>query len=168
MLYSEYRRSLPRLASLNTVSSTTGDPFERALSPAACEAKVRQAAADYALSKSQNELLLEDGKLWEQLASSAESDRFTETATQLAEMLKMKSTVLSESYVRRTDAPTAQTYEECREILRNMGVPCLEATDRFEGEALAASMVINGLADYVASEDTVRCWIPFTASGMLI
>ena len=36
-----------------------------------------------------------------------------------------------------------------------MGVPCVEADGPFEAEALAASLVLRGQADYVASEDTV-------------
>jgi flap endonuclease-1 len=36
-----------------------------------------------------------------------------------------------------------------------MGIPCIDAIGAIEGEALASSMVLGGLADYVASEDTV-------------
>jgi len=33
-------------------------------------------------------------------------------------------------------------------------VPCIESTGPYEAEALASSLVLNGCADYVASEDT--------------
>jgi len=46
------------------------------------------------------------------------------------------------------------TYEESKDILRAMGVPCVESTGPYEAEALASSLVLNGCADYVASEDT--------------
>ena len=65
------------------------------------------------------------------------------------------SSLISESYERRNNPPTAQTFEESKEIIRALGVPCLDSAGAYEAEALAASLVINGHADYVASEDTV-------------
>jgi flap endonuclease-1 len=67
-----------------------------------------------------------------------------------------KSFVMSTSFLRRTDVPTDQTYQESKEILKAMGIPCLDATDATEAEALASAIVHEGLADFVATEDTVR------------
>ncbi|TBU38613.1 PIN domain-like protein [Dichomitus squalens] len=111
------------------------------------------ALVEYALSKSQRSLMEEEGKLWDMLAESLTSDDLPESITRYAEDLEAKSSVLSESYQRRTYAPTQSTYFESRQILRAMGIPCVESISAFEGEALAASLVVNGYADYVASED---------------
>jgi flap endonuclease-1 len=40
--------------------------------------------------------------------------------------------------------------------MRALGVPGLDSAGAYEAEALATSLVINGHADYVASEDMVR------------
>ncbi|KZO94129.1 PIN domain-like protein [Calocera viscosa TUFC12733] len=58
------------------------------------------------------------------------------------------------SYEKRNRLPTAETYAEARRLLIAMGVPCIEAEYPFEAEALAASLVIHGYADFVGSEDT--------------
>ncbi|KAF5371722.1 hypothetical protein D9758_003405 [Tetrapyrgos nigripes] len=68
--------------------------------------------------------------------------------------LTEKSSLMSESYKRSAQTPTTRTYNECKEILAAMGVPCVEATGAYEAEAVASSLVLNGYADYVASEDT--------------
>ncbi|KAF5371720.1 hypothetical protein D9758_003406 [Tetrapyrgos nigripes] len=68
--------------------------------------------------------------------------------------LTEKSSLMSESYKRSAQAPTTQPYNECKEILAAIGVPCVEATGAYEAEAVASSLVLNGHADYVASEDT--------------
>ena len=117
---------------------------------------IQAALEDYALSKNQQSLTEEEGKLWDMLAESIASEDLPESLTRYAEDLEAKSSVLSESYQRRTNAPTQSTYYESREILGAMGIPCIEPSGAFEGEALAASLVMNGHADYVASEDMVR------------
>ena len=89
------------------------------------------------------------------LFAEPELSTFEDTAQATLISLAKKSSVISESYGRRNNPPTAQTYEECKEIIRAMGVPCLDSAGPYEAEALAASLVINGHADYVASEDTV-------------
>ena len=66
--------------------------------------------------------------------------------------LEQKSRNILRSYERRKP-PTEQTYEDSKTLLRAMGVPYLECPAPFEGEAMAASLVKHGLADYVASED---------------
>jgi flap endonuclease-1 len=45
---------------------------------------------------------------------------------------------------------------EAREILEAMGVPCFQVQGEHEGEGVASSLVLQGMADYVVSEDTVR------------
>jgi flap endonuclease-1 len=86
-------------------------------------------------------------------------DTYAAEATLIS--LAEKSNLISESYERRNNPPTAQTYEESKEIIRALGVPCLDSDGPYEAEALAASLVLNGHADYVASEDTV-CRSSFT------
>jgi len=83
--------------------------------------------------------------------------------------LAQKSSLMSESYKRSAHPPTTQTYDECKELLSAMGVPCIEATGAYEAEAVASSLVLNGHADYVASEDTVSIIpYPFIAFGQFI
>ena len=148
-LYVEYQQSIPQIISLAEASTNAVTPISTGLSIE----EVEEARAEYALSKSQHGLVVEEGKFWEQLTSS---EALEDSITSLAESLEAKSNVLSESYARRTHAPTSATYEESREVLRAMGIPCIEPSGPYEAEALAASIVLNGYADYVASEDTVR------------
>jgi hypothetical protein len=110
-----------------------------------------------AMSKTQHQLTIEEGKLWERLTDPDEAVDHDEspTATILAS-LREKSSFMVQSYLRRNNPPTEITYEESKDILRAMGVPCIESTGPYEAEALASSLVLNGCADYVASEDTVR------------
>ncbi|KAM5530246.1 hypothetical protein V8D89_012303 [Ganoderma adspersum] len=118
------------------------------------EEDVEAAKEEYALSKTQQSLTDEEGKLWDMIAEVATADGVPESITKYAEDLEAKSAVLSESFQRRQNPPTPATYAESKEILRAMGVSCIEPVGAFEGEALAASLVLNGHADYVASEDT--------------
>lgn len=69
--------------------------------------------------------------------------------------LTEKSSLISESYKRRAHPATSETYAESKELLQAMGVPCVDVDGAFEAEALASALVLNGVADYVASEDTV-------------
>ncbi|KAI0327229.1 PIN domain-like protein [Cubamyces sp. BRFM 1775] len=146
-LYVEYQQSIPQLISLAAASSSAVTPISTGLTAE----EVEEARVDYALSKSQHGLVVEEGKFWEQLTNP---EALEETITSLAESLEAKSNVLAESYARRTHAPTTATYEESREVLRTMGIPCIEPSGPYEAEALAASIVLHGYADYVASEDT--------------
>ncbi|KAI0642655.1 PIN domain-like protein [Trametes meyenii] len=152
-LFLEYQHSIPRIASL------AQNPPINAVPPAATRTPMHatdfdNAQADYALSKGQQDLAVEEGKLWQQLAELNDFESIGCTLTSLAQALEAKSSILSESYSRRTYAPTAETYDQSKEILRAMGIPCINSSGPFEAEALAASMVLNGQADYVASEDT--------------
>lgn len=130
-LYQEYRECVAQITSLPPTVDVPESPDET--------------RAEYIMSRSQLQMTIEEGQVWDTLADAPE----TVLAT-LAE----KSSILSESYARRSNPPTTQTYEESKEILRAMGVPCIESEGPFEAEALASSLVIHGKADYVASEDT--------------
>jgi flap endonuclease-1 len=132
-LYQEYRDCVAQITSLPSTVDVPESPDET--------------RAEYMMSRSQLQMTIEEGQIWDTLADAPE----TALAT-LAE----KSGAFSESYTRRSNPPTTQTYEESKEILRAMGVPCIESEGPFEAEALASSLVIHGIADYVASEDTVR------------
>ncbi len=115
------------------------------------------------MSKYQVRLTIDEGKFWDELVQSASTESLDTESEDPDPMstgidldsLTAKSFAMSESYRRRTNPPTSQTYQECKEILTAMGVPVIEPEGAFEAEALAASMVLHGLADYVASEDTV-------------
>ncbi|KAG0704908.1 PIN domain-like protein [Suillus ampliporus] len=130
-LYQEYRDCVAQITSLPSTMEVPESPDETRV--------------EYIMSRSQLQMTIEEGQIWDTLADAPE----TALAT-LAE----KSGIMSESYTRRSNPPTAQTYEESKEILRAMGVPCIESEGPVEAEALASSLVIHGVADYVASEDT--------------
>ncbi|KAI0720678.1 PIN domain-like protein [Cerioporus squamosus] len=152
-LYSDYCRSIPRLESLTRASPPdTSLPVTPVSSPP--EDDLEAAKAEYALSKSQHGLLHEEAALWAELVESVKADQMADSVAHLAQALETKSGVLSESYLRRNHPPTTQTYQESKEILRAMGIPCIEPSGPYEAEALAASLVLHGHADYVASEDT--------------
>ena len=155
LLYTEYCKSVPQLISLSssrppdaTLPDVPPTPFP--------EDEIEASKVEYAMSKSQMELVVEEAEFWEQLAQSVQTGGMGQSVARLAESLESKSSVLSESYMRRTHPPTTETYAESREILRAMGIPCVEPSGPYEAEALAASIVLHGHADFVASEDTVR------------
>jgi hypothetical protein len=106
----------------------------------------------YPISKHQQKLTQEEGQLWDGLRGEGPSSE--EAAQSILLSLAEKSRLMAESFRRRMNPPTEQTYEECTIILRAMGVPCMKVEGDFEAEALAAALVLNGHADYVASEDT--------------
>ncbi|KAF8190328.1 PIN domain-like protein [Mycena galopus ATCC 62051] len=112
----------------------------------------REARVAYSMTKGQTQLMTDEARLWEELAAPT-SAADEEVEEQVAE-LSYRAHIMSESYERRNNPPTTQTYDESKELLRAMGVPCIDTTGTFEAEALASSLVINGFADYVASEDT--------------
>ncbi|CAE6484392.1 unnamed protein product [Rhizoctonia solani] len=68
--------------------------------------------------------------------------------------LEEQSGLMFASLARRANAPTSLTYAESRLILEAMGIPCIQSDFPYEAEALACSLVLNGLADFVGSEDT--------------
>ncbi|KAF4564711.1 hypothetical protein EYR40_010883 [Pleurotus pulmonarius] len=131
LLYSQYRLGTSTLASL---------------SPGAPDASL---SSEILMSKSQHRLAQSEGQLWKQLLALPGSKDNLE----LSELTK-QSEILSLSYDRRIDSPTPQTYAECKSIIGAMGIPSVDTTGPFEAEALASSLVLNGYADYVVSEDT--------------
>lgn len=106
-------------------------------------------------SKLQASLTQEEGLLWSSIVSEPAKEEVISTS--IISDLANRSQFLSESYERRSKAPSAETYEESKGILRAMGIPYIECDGPYEAEALASSLVIRGHAHYVASEDTV--WI---------
>lgn len=144
-MYIEYRASMERFDSLPQAAPT---PQQSPDDTAALEVKT-----EYMMSKTQHQLTLEEGAFWSKLADTTAPAEDVECS---ATLLTQKSTVLFDSYSRRAHPPTSQTYDESKEIIRAMGVPYVEPDGPFEAEALAASMVLHGQADYVASEDTVQ------------
>jgi flap endonuclease-1 len=145
-LYLEYRQSRSRVAALSSPTSSSSQP-DAVIDPT-------EARTEYAMSKHQVQLTVDEGTLWDELTYAPSAGEGTTRAAVAS--LAQKSSIMSQSFNRRTHPPTSQTYIESKTILDAMGVPCLESTGSFEAEALAASLVIHGHADYVASEDTVR------------
>lgn len=80
---------------------------------------------------------------------------FAHTDSTTLNDLAQKSMLMSQSYARTASPANSQTYRESKDILQALGLPCVETEGAYEAEALACSLVLNGLADYVASEDTV-------------
>ncbi|KAJ3826506.1 PIN domain-like protein [Lentinula raphanica] len=118
----------------------------------------------YEMSKRQCELTLQEGQFWDSLTSTladlkdpsidSPSGIEDDGHHRILQELTSKSNIISESYRNSTNPPTSQTYMQSKEILQAMGVPCIDCDGPFEAEALASSLVLNGYADYVASEDT--------------
>jgi hypothetical protein len=118
------------------------------------------------MSKSQYGLTVNESKFWKNCMATltgdkpleapvGESERTDSPGEQL-ESLVDRSSIMTTMYERRTNLPTKETYSQVRQILRALGIPCIKVVDAYEAEALASSMVLAGLADYVVSEDTVR------------
>ncbi|WRT65759.1 uncharacterized protein IL334_002708 [Kwoniella shivajii] len=57
-------------------------------------------------------------------------------------------------YERALDIPSAADHEDCKELLRIMGVPVLEAKIPYEAEGLASALAKNGFVDFVGTEDS--------------
>ena len=150
-LYSEYSQCITQLASMP--SSFEGPEIpereqDRATPPDSPDPL--DARIEYAMSKHQLQMTFDEGHIWNVLSSDAPPLETESALMTLAE----RSTVISRSYQRRSNSPTSQTYDECKELLRAMGVPCIESSGPFEAEALACALVTHGHADYVVSEDT--------------
>ena len=118
---------------------------------------------DHLMTKAQVQLTADEGKVWEDINASmsmymntAASPDFPSSTIHDIDMLADKSYVMTTSFQRRTNIPTTKTYQESQEILLAMGIPCVVTTESIEAEALASAMVHQGLADFVATEDTVR------------
>lgn len=141
-LYDEYQQGLDQLPSMPPSSSVlvSADPTP----------DPPGAGIEYAMSKSQLQMTIDEGRVWQAFATSPLPTELEAILMALAR----KSGAISYSYHRRTNLPSPETYKECKEMLHAMGVPCIETTGPFEAEALASSLVMHGHADLVASEDT--------------
>lgn len=154
-LYLSYRRSVSRLATLS-------DPFDSSPSSIPSVGDP-DAQAEIMMTKAQYQLTLEEGRFWDGFSAELRESKLPDALKRLSQ----RSEYMSASFERRMNPPTSSTYTESKEILNAMGVPCLEASGAYEAEALASSMVLNGLADYVISEDTVRFLVhPFAISAI--
>jgi len=102
---------------------------------------------EHAMSRYQYDLMVQEGALWQALDSP--------DALDTAHALHIRSAAISASYDKRNDVPSERTYRESKQMLGALGVPCLSSNGAFEGEAFASALVHAGLADYVATEDTV-------------
>ena len=150
-LYADYRHSLPQLAIL---ASATPSPTSSVLINT--EEESTHLKEEYAMSKTQDQLTEEEGQFWNHLTGTGGEVLTQDSMHAAVTSLTQKSTTMSESYERRTQLPSSETYDESKAIIRAMGVPCIYTDGPHEAEALASSMVLHGLADYVGSEDTVR------------
>ncbi|KAI0078367.1 PIN domain-like protein [Panus rudis PR-1116 ss-1] len=156
-LYLDYRQSIPQLVTLAAASPSPRAPEATPMSEEE-SAEIKEA---HSISKTQNQLTLDEGKFWAQLAAPTETlpsiptvDSGENGIRAVINSLTDRSTTLSESYERRAHPPSTDTYEESKEIIRAMGISCIETDGPYEAEALASSVVVHGYADYVASEDT--------------
>lgn len=107
------------------------------------------------MSKTQSLLAKEEGTFWGAILQGTSPQLDPAVFTDLRSMME-KSSLLSVNYNRTANPPTTQTYADSKAILAALGVPCIESSGPYEAEALASAIVLSGLADYVASEDTVR------------
>ncbi|KAI0035488.1 PIN domain-like protein [Vararia minispora EC-137] len=137
-LYLDFRRSVSTLDVLPACDGTAAGSEEE--------------QAQVAMSRAQALLAREEGAFWQSLVSE-DDDMGVLSGDRLSKIFE-KSTFMAESYLRRSSPPTDETYAESRSILNAMGVPVVVTSGPYEAEALASSMVLRGLADYVASEDT--------------
>ena len=108
------------------------------------------------IKESRNQLALtqEETRIWNEIAALAAHPQEASTTLALADLMQ-RSQVLSEGYERRSKPPSPETHLEIRMLLEAMGVPCIESREPYEAEGLASALVRQGLAQLVASEDTV-------------
>jgi len=136
-LYLDYRASIPQFTILPPSPRDTEE----------------DSSTVYAMSKLQLQLVAEEGQVWEHINELIKSDS-SQDEVKSVQFLEQKSAYMSQSYERRNNPPTAETYAESKSILLAMGVPCIQSTGPYEAEAVASSIVMNGYGDYVVSEDT--------------
>jgi flap endonuclease-1 len=112
------------------------------------------------LSRAQRRLVMEEESIWQRLSEVAGTGGTEGNVSFLARELEDKSAKILTSYERRKTPPNSKVYSQSRIILQAMGIPCIDSDGGVEGEALAAAIVRDGLADYVASEDTAGFLTP--------
>ena len=156
-LFLGYKAHVAKLVTLSVNSSEL--PF-----PGSSATNAEEERIEKVLSKSQYEITVKESKFWNDCITSLTSDApalLVEENGSLRNLQGQLDTLLDKSYMmasmyeRRADIPTQETYREAKYILEAMGIPCIEVNGAYEAEALASSMVLAGLADYVVSEDTV-------------
>ena len=110
-----------------------------------------------AASRHQYHLALQEGEAWAKLVEHRPNA--IQNAEHVFIDLRERSQILTDTYQRRNEFPTRQTYEDAKSLLVAMGVPCVESDAPYEGEGLASAIVLAGHADFVISEDTVGIYI---------
>ena len=112
-----------------------------------------------AVTKSQHDLALDEGFLWSKIVEglTPPGEKLQEAVEDSLANLVRRSYLMFISFDKRVNRAKTSTYRESIEILEAMGIPCISATGAVEAESLASALVVNGHADFVASEDTVRC-----------
>ncbi|KAI0064360.1 PIN domain-like protein [Artomyces pyxidatus] len=145
-LYLSYRQSIFKMDGL----STSDQPS----SAIPLTDDVHDMHTEAAMSKSQHQLTIDEGRLWETLAGPTVLEDGDDSPQTILAALAEKSSLIAQSYLRRNNPPTEETYIESKAILQTMGVPWVETTGPYEAEALASSLVLKGFGDYVATEDT--------------
>jgi flap endonuclease-1 len=146
-LFVKFQNSVPEVA------ASAAEVEEQALStqPAEDTSTIKN---QYSISKYQEALTVAEAKIWKELSQLDVDIAYADLQVQVVSLLEQSQT-MTESYDRRTNPPTAKTYQECQEILGALGVPIIIPNGPYEAEALAATLVVRGHADYVVSEDTV-------------
>ena len=155
-LYSSFLASVRRMGVLLSPRTVLPRPEEQD-----DETKVTQE-----LSQAQRLLVTEEEWIWKRLLEAATEEetakeKTVEDVSLLARELEDKSAKILTSYERHKNPPPGEVYYQSRIVLQAMGVPCVDAKGGIEGEALASAIVRDGLADVVASEDTVGRSSPF-------
>ncbi|KDR80107.1 hypothetical protein GALMADRAFT_62412 [Galerina marginata CBS 339.88] len=142
-----YKAAIAKLFSASIDS--TGIPIQPAVSAGGQQ-------ASQTVTKKQFNLTIQEGELWNALTQSSEYPT-ADLASAMGEKINSlveESYMLSMSFDRRSNRPTQTIYNQSKDVLRAMGIPCIDATGAVEAEALASAIVLNGHADFVASEDT--------------
>lgn len=148
--YDVFQRSLPSFQTIHSSPNTLSEPFYSNPSAEQLESHPQFPAI---ASKFQFQLAIDEARAWNHLVSgdAAKLDEAEDSLIRIEE----RSKIIATSYRRRNTFPNQATYETSKTMLRSMGVPCLESSVPFEGEGLAAAIVLAGHADFVISEDTV-------------
>jgi len=147
-LYAEYRKGVSAFAAIAAPRRDRISSFPP-MDP--------DSQAEIVMTKAQYQLTVEEGDFWDKFTSAETSSEPESTSDEEEALISLTRTseMMSDTFQRRMNPPTHEMYNECKEIIRAMGVPCIDTSGAFEAEALACSMVLSGLADFVASEDTV-------------
>jgi flap endonuclease-1 len=149
VMYKEFKQSLSQLVTIAKSDIGTAIPSDAGPEAGAEEIEIL-------MTKAQCHLAVKEKDLWDSLSRVSVGDHSSwEHLTDVARILVQQSHQMSSSFSRRTNLPTAETYQQSREILLAMGVQCTQVEGLVEAEGLASAMVLNGDADFVASEDTV-------------